>query len=138
MRSKDKLQMSKTSCTTTSVNVADTPASRTPIGREIPDTPASLAAVAPAKLAPAAGSTGINSGMNVQTQVPATSAKDVDSTVICGSHKSSSDDVSSKFSTDQFKNQGGPRSQMPGQQNSRSYDESGKAFKSTVTPDVGD
>jgi hypothetical protein len=101
------------------------------MGREIPDNPASLAAVAPARLAPAVGSTGINSGMNVQTQVPATTAKDVDSTVICGSHKSGSDDVSKNFSTDQFKNQGGPRSQMSGQQNSRNYNENGKAFKST-------
>jgi hypothetical protein len=51
----------------------------------------------------------ITSGMNVQTQVPAPQAKDVDSRVIEGSHKSSSDDVSSKFSTDSFKNQAGPR-----------------------------
>jgi hypothetical protein len=113
------------------MNVNDTPAVRVAIGREIPDNPAALAAVAPAKLAPAAGSTGINSGMNVQTQVPATTAKDVDSTVICGSHKSASDDVSKNFSTDAFKNQGGPRVQQPGQRNSKFYDENGKAFKST-------
>jgi hypothetical protein len=121
------------SSTTTSMNVNDSPAVRTAIGREIADTPAALAAVAPARLAPAVGSTGINSGMNTQTQVPASAVviRDVDSTVITGSHKSASDDVSKNFSTDAFKNQGGPRSQMPGQQNSRNYNENGRAFKST-------
>lgn len=51
----------------------------------------------------------VTSGMNVQTQVPAPQAKDVDSRVIEGSHTSGSDNVSAKFSTDAFKNQNGPR-----------------------------
>jgi hypothetical protein len=53
----------------------------------------------------------VTSGMSVQpnSEVRPISVKDVDATVITGSHKSGSDDVSAKFSTDTFKNQAGPR-----------------------------
>lgn len=50
----------------------------------------------------------LTSDMTVSSVVPV-SVKDVDSKVIEGSHKSGSDDVSSKFSTESFKNQAGPR-----------------------------
>ncbi len=43
-----------------------------------------------------------------------------------------------KATMDQIANPPSPREQMRGQQNSRSYNENGKAFTSTETPDVGD
>jgi hypothetical protein len=54
---------------------------------------------------------GINSGIAVtqNSEVRPITVKDVDSTVITGSHKSGNDNVSAKFSTDAFKNQAGPR-----------------------------
>ena len=119
-----------TSSTTTSMNIADTPASRTPVGREIPDSPATLAAQAPARLTPAAVDAGGMGGCQ-NSQVPTLTVKRVDATVIQGSGSTSSDDVSGKFSTDQFKSQGGPRQQVAGSRDSRNYDENGKAFKST-------
>lgn len=119
-----------TSSTTSSMNIADTPASRTPIGREIPDSPAALAAQAPAKLAPASGTQAVLPGSQ-NSQMTAVTVKRVDCTVLQGSGSTSSDDVSKNFSTDQFKNASGPRTQMQGQQDSRNYNENGKAFKST-------
>jgi hypothetical protein len=129
------------SSTTTSINVADTPAFRTAIGRDIADNPASLAAASPARLAPAVSADSINFGLNVGSQVVVGPIKPMDCKTITGSNPGdhripAKDGVTAAI--DAIKNQGGPRSQMPGQQNSRSYDESGRAFKSTSTPNVGD
>ena len=55
--------------------------------------------------------TDINSGITASqnSEMRPVMVKDVDSTVIEGSHSSSSDDVSKDFSMESFKNQAGPR-----------------------------
>ena len=55
----------------------------------------------------------INGGLTTGYQVRPIVVKDVDSTVITGSHKSSSDDVSRSVNMDAFKNQSGPRGRVP-------------------------
>jgi hypothetical protein len=79
-----------TSCTTTGIGVGDNEDYR--IATQTSD-------VAP---------TGVKPEPTGAQDIPIV-VKDVNSTVIEGSHKSGSDDVSSKFSTDSFKNQAGPR-----------------------------
>jgi hypothetical protein len=103
------------------------------IGRPIPDNPASLAAVAPAKLPGSPSTDSINSGMSVGSQVVVGPVKRVGiyTTTPDDAPMDQAPDVSAAFSTDAFKNQGGPRVQQPGQQNSKFYLENGKAFKST-------
>ena len=97
---------------TSSNNLNATPQARPAIGRE--ETLDRTHPSAPAERAgntlprEASGDTTM-SGMVVGSQLPAIVAKDVDSTVLQGSHKSGSDDVSKNFSTDAFKNQAGPR-----------------------------
>jgi hypothetical protein len=121
--------MSDTSSTTSSMNVADTPATRAQIGREIPDSPASLAAVAPAKLTtdPA------TSPYTVGSQVTVGPIKPVDRKTITGSYPgdSRSSGDTAKATMDAIANPPAPRSQMRGQQDSRNYNENGKAFQST-------
>jgi hypothetical protein len=121
--------MSNTSSTTSSMNVADTPAARAQIGREIPDSPASLAAVAPAKLTTDPAS----SPYTVGSQITVGPIRPVDRKTITGSYPgdSRSSGDTAKASMDAIANNGGPREQMKGQQDSRNYNENGKAFKST-------
>ncbi len=98
------------SSTTTSMNVADTPAVRTAIGREIPDTPQSLAAASPAKLTAEPSKDSINSGMTCGSQLPAPAAKPVDANHLEGSNKGDHRAPNTGTGvTDQFKNQAGPR-----------------------------
>lgn len=99
------------SSTSTSMNVADTPASRTAIGREIPDSPAALAAASPARLTAEPSKDSINSGLTCGSQIPMITVKETDSTVITGSHKGAPSERRT-VSTDEFKTQGGPRSQV--------------------------
>ncbi len=84
----ENIKMSNSpSSTTTSMNVADTPAARIAIGREIPDSPASLAAASPAKLTPSPSTDSINGGMSVGSQLPAPVAVPVDANHLEGSNK---------------------------------------------------
>ncbi|MGA9932227.1 MAG: hypothetical protein WBQ13_14875 [Terriglobales bacterium] len=110
-------------------------------GRAIPDSPASLATAAPARL-PGSGdplSDSVNSGMSVGSQLPAPIAKSVDARDVSAdfnfgraSHPGDSRAPNTGAGvTDQFKTQGGPRTQQPGQQNSKFYREDGKGFQST-------
>jgi hypothetical protein len=121
------------------MNVSDTPASRTPIGRPIADTPASLAAAAPGRLTREASSDSINSGLSVGSQMPVISTKPVDSKTLAGSyagdHRAPSSDTA-KASLDASADNGGPRNAVGQFKNSRN--DSGGAFQSTNTPDVGD
>lgn len=115
------------------------PQSRPALGREIPDNPQSLAAHAPARLAREASSDSINSGFNVQTQVPATVAKPVDFKSLAGSyagdHRVPAKDGATA-AIEALKNAGGPRSPVGQFKNSRN--DHGGTFQSTSTPDVGD
>jgi trimethylamine:corrinoid methyltransferase-like protein len=97
---------SKTSCTTTGVNVADTESARVAIGR-----PETLETVA--RLAPAAHSDSVNSGMNSQPQISAPVAKPTGRITLEGStpgdHRSPN---SGAGVTDEFKSQAGPRGEI--------------------------
>lgn len=121
--------MSNTSSTTTSLNVVDTPAARAAIGRPIMDSPAALSAASPARLTPDSGT----SPYTVGSQVAVGPIKPVDRKTITGSYpgdsRSSGDSVAGPM--DAIKNPPAPREQMRGQQDSRNYNESGKAFQST-------
>jgi hypothetical protein len=64
-----------------------------------------------------ASSDSVSSGFAVGSQLPTIVAKDVDSTVITGSHKSSSDDVSKNFNMDSFQHQAGPRGETTNDEN---------------------
>jgi hypothetical protein len=139
---------SRSSCTTTNLAVGDNEARRTPIGRPISDTPADLAAHAPAKLAPttaapavapATPASGVNNRdrgmvaqMNTNPHSLPINIKPVDRKTLAGStpgdHRAPNTGAGV---TDKFKVQGGPRTQMPGQRNSRNYNEDGKGFQST-------
>jgi hypothetical protein len=123
--------MSNTSCTTTGLAVNDSEANRTPIGRPLADNPATLAAASPARLTPDAGLP-----YTVGSQVSVGPIKPVDRKTITGSYPgdSRSSGDSAKAAMDHIANVGGPRTQMAGQQNSRNYNENGKAFKSTSNP----
>lgn len=70
--------MSSTSTVTSSMNVADTPASRTGIGRPIANDPAALAGAAPAKLVGRESGGNTTSSMSVGSQVPNPVAPRVD------------------------------------------------------------
>ena len=102
---------------------------RTPIGRPLADNPATLAAASPAKLTPDAGT----SPYTVGSQVNVGPIKPVDRKTIQGSYPgdSRSSGDSAKAAMDAIANNGGPRTQMHGQQDSRNYNENGKAFQST-------
>lgn len=120
---------SKTSSTTSSMNVADSPAARAAIGREKVGILSS-----PARLTPAApDASGMGGAQN--SQVPTSVIKRVDCTVLAGSGTTSSDSCGDvvKAAMDKIANAGGPRTQMQGQQDQRGYQESGKAFRSTPT-----
>ena len=100
----------QTSVVTSSMNIADTPASRTPIGREIPDSPQSLAAASPARLPAVPASDSINSGFAVASPIPAVTIKPVDRKTLQGSYPGDSRAPNSGAGvTDQFKNSPGPR-----------------------------
>lgn len=137
----EEINMSNsTSTVTSSMNVSDTPASRTQIGREIPDNPASLAAASPARLAGVPSADSINSGMACGSQLPAPTAKPVDSKTIVGSypgdHRAQSGDTA-KASLDACADNGGPRNSVGQFKNSRN--DKGAGFQSTDgTTQVGD
>jgi hypothetical protein len=127
-----EIQMSNTrntSATTTGLTVGDNEASRTPIGRPLADNPATLAAASPAKLTPDAGT----SPYTATSQVGPITVKPVDRRTLQGSYPGDSrvSGDTAKNAVDQIANTGGPRTQMRGQQDSRNYNESGAAFKST-------
>ncbi|MGP0017947.1 MAG: hypothetical protein ACLPHP_05215 [Candidatus Sulfotelmatobacter sp.] len=122
------------SSTTTGMRVGDTEATRTPIGREIPDSPATLAAASPARLPAAPSQDSINSGLTVGSQVVVGAIKPTDFSSIAGSyagdHRSNPGDVA-KSSLDKAADNGGPRKdagQFKGSKN-----ESQPAFISTPT-----
>lgn len=120
------------SSTTSSMNIADRPASRIAIGREIPDNPASLAAASPAKLPGDPASDSINSGFTVSSQVPAPAAKYVDANHLEGSNKGDHRAPANKADlTAPFKNSPGPRDAARQFQNSGN-DPGTAPFQSTV------
>lgn len=135
--------MSKTSTVTSSMNIADTPASRMPIGREIADNPASLAAASPAKLASSPSADSINSGMasSQNSEVRPVTVVPVDRKTICGStpgdHRKPVRDGVTDALRQASGSDKGPRSQMAGQKNSRNFSEDGKGFQSTIDPEDG-
>jgi hypothetical protein len=118
-----------TSATTTGLAVNDSEVNRTPIGRPLADNPATLAAASPARLTPDAGKTPYTVG----SQVSVGPIKPVDRKTITGSYPgdSRSSGDTAKAAMDVIANNGGPREQMKGQQDSRNYNENGRAFQST-------
>jgi hypothetical protein len=136
----DALQEFQTMSTPTSstLNGDGKGQTRPVIGREIPDNPASLAAEAPARLTPAPSSDSINSGMTVtttQAEIGSPVAKQTSHKALEGSFAGQDFRAPNKGAgvTDQFKNQSGPREQMPGQKNSKySSEDKGAGFQSTA------
>jgi hypothetical protein len=128
-RNKTQNMSRNTSATTSSMNISDTPAARAAIGREIPDSPASLSAASLARLTtdPA------TSPYTTTSQVVVGPIRPVDRKTVTGSYPgdSRSSGDTAKAAMDQIANVGGPRTQMKGQQDSRNYNENGKTFKST-------
>ena len=120
--------------TNTAINVAtDTASPRLKVGREVPVNHANPVFPGGSALK---GEPSVNttSGMSVGSQVVVGAMKPVDSKTLVGSYAGdhripAKDGVTATL--DALKNAGGPRSQMAGQQNSRNYNESGKAFEST-------
>ena len=139
----------KSSCTTTNLTVGDNEQKRTPVGRLSTDDPRTLSAEYGRKEAPAtangptvspAVASGTHtsdranvSGMDCNPHSLPIVVKPAGFRTITGStpgdHRAPN---SGAGITDKFKNQGGPRTQMPGQRNSRNYNEDGKSFQSTV------
>lgn len=104
------------SSTSSSMNIADTPAAHTPIGRPIPDNPQSLAAVAPGRLTPEAASSSINSGMacNQPSALSPIIVKPVDSKSLQGSYPGDHRAPANKDDITAFaKNSPGPRESAP-------------------------
>jgi hypothetical protein len=110
-----------TSVTTTGMQVNDSEANRTPIGRPIADNPQALASAAPAKLNPSTGAQ--NSAVRPVTVKP------VDRRTIQGSYAG---DSRAQANSVTMPPTGAPRKQMAGQRDSRSYNEDGSAFVSTA------
>jgi len=123
--------MRSPSPTTTSMNVADSPAVREPIQSNAMPDPAASEGQKP--LAPVPGTVGINSGLScTDWQVRPITVQPVDRKTITGStpgdFRKSGD--SAKSAMDQIANPPGPREQMRGQQDGKHYHEDGKAFRS--------
>ncbi len=106
-----------------------------PIGREIADNPASLAAASPAKLASSPSADSINSGMasSQNSEVRPVTVVPVDRKTICGStagdHRKPVRDGVTDALRQASGSDKGPRSQMAGQKNSRNFSEDGKGFR---------
>lgn len=118
--------MPNTSCTTTGINCHDHEVTRTQKDAE-PN-----AASQGKRYLPASDST--KSGMVCSSPVSLGPVKTVDATDIrFDSREANVDSVGDvvKSSMDAIKNASGPRTQMPGQRDSRNYNENGKTFKST-------
>jgi hypothetical protein len=104
--------------------------------RPVADNPESLGTRA--KNQNGAAGSGVTSGMSAQqnSEVRAIRVQEVDSTVICGSHKGAPSEKRN-VSTDEFKNQGGPRTQM-GQQKSSKFESDTEPFSSSTAGSEGD
>ncbi len=104
------------STVTSGNNIGAAPQPRPEIGREIPDSPQSLAAASPAKLAPAGGpyEDSIRSGMNVGgSQVVVGPVKQSGHVALQGSYAGDHRSPNTGAGiTDEFKTQGGPRDGM--------------------------
>lgn len=130
----------QTSTVTSSMNVADTPATRTPIGRAIPDNPQTLASFAPAKLVDAERGDSVNTGLSLGSQMSAAVARRVDQRDVrndfgwgpsSGDSRNQPGDTAKASLWEASGSDKGPRGQMSGQRNQRSYNEDGKSFRST-------
>jgi hypothetical protein len=125
--------------TTTSMNIADTPAARVQIGREIPNDLQSLASAAPGRLQSEPSSDSINSGMSVGSQLPTITTTPVDRKTIVGStpgdHRIPAKDGVTDALLQASGSGKGPRGQMAGQRNSKFYNENGSAFTPTTNAD---
>jgi hypothetical protein len=134
-----EIEMSQSSCTTTSLNVADSPSVRNPIGREVPNDLVTLAGLAPARLTAEPSSDKITSGMSVASPLPtAVTVQPVDRLTLQGSYPGDSranPGDTAKASLDAAADNGGPRQPMRGQQNSKYSTEHHPAFQSTNADD---
>jgi hypothetical protein len=128
-----------TSTVTSSMNIADSPASRAENVTAVPS-PAENQSEGQ-KQAGASGSDSVTSGMNCQSQVPAPVAKQAGHSSLEGSnvgeHRTKFGDPV-KATMDAIANPPAPREQMRGQQTQRAYLENGKGFTTTEAPEVGE
>ena len=135
----EEIKMSQTSCTTSSMNVQDSPSTRTPIGRPVTNDPLDIASMAPARLTPSPSSDSISSNFAVASVLPtAVTVKPVDRLTLQGSYPGDSranPGDTAKASLDAAADNGGPRQPMRGQQNSKYSTEHHPAFQSTNADD---
>jgi len=128
------------SCVTTSMDVADSPSVRNPVGREIPNDLQTLASLAPAKLTAEPKSDSITSGMACSSPLPASVVVvPVDRLTLQGSYPGDSranpGDVA-KQSLAQAADSGGPRASV-GQARLSKYETSGPLVTTVIEEEVG-